>query len=206
MDIGGLFDEELEFTTTQVNGLTLRHMQQDAGQLKSGMPLVIWPAAYVLAEFLISHVPTGSSVIELGAGTGLVGLSLSKQRPDLRVCITDGEETSLELIRENAASNGCNVEVFQLSWGPVSADLFNQFDYVVGSDVVYAAKAVRPLLIAIQQLMKPQGVTFLANFKHRYNLHEATLQSTAMELGLDQIEQPSTADIRLIRLTNQSTS
>jgi 2-polyprenyl-3-methyl-5-hydroxy-6-metoxy-1,4-benzoquinol methylase len=226
MDIGALFDEELEYMHTSVHGLSLKHMQQDAGQLAVGMPLTIWPGAYVLAEFLIESLPDHSGLtcseqsvlplspssapshrrppfrlIELGAGTGLVGLSVSKQRPDISVTITDGELSSLELIRENAACNGCSADVMQLPWGSISADLEQQFDFVVGSDVVYAPDAVRPLLLSIRQLLKTEGEAYLANFKHRYNLHEALVKASAEEFGLDLAELESKSDIRLIQLT-----
>mmetsp|Transcript_1182 Transcript_1182/g.2882 ORF Transcript_1182/g.2882 Transcript_1182/m.2882 type:complete len:202 (+) Transcript_1182:1033-1638(+) len=199
MDIN-LFDEALEYEFTQVNGLTLKHMQLDAGQLKRGMPLTIWPASYVLAEYLIAHLPANSHVIELGTGTGLVGLSISKQRPDVHVTITDGDDTSLELVSENAEANGCKPQILKLSWGSASAELLNQFDFVVGSDVIYGSEAVKPLLTTVSQLMKPGGEAYLANFKHRYNMHEARVLATAAELSLQPTDLELDSEIRLIKL------
>jgi hypothetical protein len=88
----------------------------------------------------------------------------------------------LDLIRENAAFNGCSTDVMQLPRRTVSADL--ELDFVVGSEVCYAANAVASLAHN-KTAAEDRGEANSGNFKHCYNLHEAVLKVSAEEFGLD---------------------
>ena len=64
------------------------------------------PARRVV-QFL-EHAPSlvrGKRVVEVGAGTGLVGLALAAGA-GARVCATDGDARVVELLRQNAGANG----------------------------------------------------------------------------------------------------
>jgi len=119
-----------------------------------------WEAALALAEYLIvSHlgrfykfpgaaviagerlVEEVGSVLELGAGTGLVGIVAARLGAG-RVVVTDGDEGVCDALKAGLERNGVAdvMSVRRLIWGEEEegegADEGERFDLVVGADVV----------------------------------------------------------------------
>mgnify|MGYP003319262000 CR=1 FL=1 len=49
----------------------------------------VWPAAHALLRHCVDRLPPGSSLLELGSGTGWFGDLLATQRPDLTIVLTE---------------------------------------------------------------------------------------------------------------------
>lgn len=118
-----------------------------------------WEAALALAEYLICchlsriynvasvhPVATGQtlvleteSVLELGAGTGLVGITAARLGAKM-VVATDGDEGVCEALKSAVDRNGVGdvVAVKKLLWGEGGGGEGEEekFDLVVGADVV----------------------------------------------------------------------
>jgi len=80
---------------------------------------VTWPAGQVLAEYLVKLGPRfvqGRTILELGSGTGLVGLVGGALGGEL-VWITD-QAPLLDIMRRNVVLNqlASNVMVSELNW------------------------------------------------------------------------------------------
>ena len=109
---------------------------------------LVWPVAQSLCKFLVEHSDhiCGKSVLEVGAGTGLVGLTCASLGSEL-VVITDMAD-SLPICRSNVSTNislipaSCKVYVEELLWGckphlEALLGMHGAFDVIVASDVVY---------------------------------------------------------------------
>jgi release factor glutamine methyltransferase len=72
-------------------------------------------------------------VLDLGTGTGCIGITLALENPDWIVLATDVSNNSIELARNNASAlKVSNVHFKQGSWwGPVTPD--EQFDLIVSN-------------------------------------------------------------------------
>lgn len=92
MDLGSLFSSEIQYEDESILGITLKLKPRDSGQLDSAMHLTVWPSADRLCELIPSMIPQNSEILELGAGTGLVGLYTAKLFSSCSVLITDGNE------------------------------------------------------------------------------------------------------------------
>eukprot|EP00698_Gefionella_okellyi_P018442 TRINITY_DN551_c0_g1_i2.p1 TRINITY_DN551_c0_g1~~TRINITY_DN551_c0_g1_i2.p1 ORF type:complete len:231 (-),score=52.13 TRINITY_DN551_c0_g1_i2:1014-1667(-) len=111
----------------------------------------VWDGALVLSHFFENPdvFPLGcfknKRVIELGSGTGLVGIVIALLGAN--VTLTD-LTPMLPLIQENVTRNvpSANVRVVAHEWGSDVSDLGGPFDYVVLSDPLYIPKTY-PLLI-----------------------------------------------------------
>eukprot|EP00929_Paragymnodinium_shiwhaense_P068439 TRINITY_DN34412_c0_g1_i1.p1 TRINITY_DN34412_c0_g1~~TRINITY_DN34412_c0_g1_i1.p1 ORF type:complete len:338 (+),score=66.00 TRINITY_DN34412_c0_g1_i1:40-1014(+) len=118
---------------------------------------IIWDSGVSLAKFFhwneaMSKVakseaaasPIAShSVLELGAGTGIVGLSMAQL--GARVVLTDYEAELCGLMMQNAAANDLEaaVTVCELDWKQRGSYLSaSSFDVVVAADVIYSGKEV----------------------------------------------------------------
>jgi len=133
--------------------------QKDVGE----EAVVVWDAALVLAYFLLKQdlIQPDTKVLELGAGTGAVGL-VAATLGAKRVVITDLPRI-LPLLQEGIALNPnlSNIEARALSWGH-QEDL-DQLDFVpdlvLVSDCIYYEASVDPLISTLKSLVGSQTAT-----------------------------------------------
>ncbi|KAG8432753.1 hypothetical protein GDO86_017118 [Hymenochirus boettgeri] len=104
-----------------------------------------------------------SSVIELGAGTGLVGIVAALLGAD--VTITD-RDVALEFLRMNVKDNlPCDilrkVSVKSLNWGQ-SLDDFSKYDFILGADIIYLEETFSDLLKTFLHVTSENSVILLS--------------------------------------------
>ena len=121
----------------------------------------IWDSALVLAERLaaahdqLEFSVQGKSVIELGAGAGLPGLTAARLGAS-RVVLTD-VGALIPGLRKNVEANGLGdrVEVSQLVWGSdESTAELREFDVVLMSDVFFDAEEMAALAKTVKKVCK----------------------------------------------------
>lgn len=136
-----------------------------------GVAAVIWDAAIVLGRYLekIADCLAEKKVIELGAGTGFVGIIASLLGG--RVTITD-RRMALNVTRMNVEGNlgekQKSVEIKELEWGQNISSFSPPFDYVLGADIVYIEDTFNNLLKTLQDLCDENSVVLLS-CKIRYD-------------------------------------
>ncbi|EFJ17374.1 hypothetical protein SELMODRAFT_114854, partial [Selaginella moellendorffii] len=145
----------------------------------------VWDSSVVFAKFLEKNCNrgqlngvqmAGKRAIELGAGCGVAGLAMALM--GCNVVLTDQVEV-LPLLLKNVERNVAriklasvtstsesvgNVSVAELDWGNSChiAALEPPFDFIIGTDVVYAAQHLEPLLTTILSLCGPRATVVLA--------------------------------------------
>lgn len=120
----------------------------------------LWPSALKMAAAVLQpDWPVGTSVLELGAGIGLVGLA-SMLRGD-KVTFSDYDVTALHLCRFNARLNGLSdPELLPLDWREIPA---RKFPVLIGCEVTYDAKLHGPLLDLIDVMLESDGICWLGD-------------------------------------------
>ncbi|KIP01211.1 hypothetical protein PHLGIDRAFT_40961, partial [Phlebiopsis gigantea 11061_1 CR5-6] len=134
-----------------------------------------WGGACLMADLLVESPPAFAlcpthgrplRVLELGAGTGLVGLAASAALAahDTRadVVLTDFHTTVLENLRSNAAANfpdaagPVHVSVHPLDWAdtPLTAPFDHPFDVVLGADIVYELEHAHWIKACVERLLR----------------------------------------------------
>lgn len=134
----------------------------------------------------------GCSVIELGSGMGLLGISMSVRAA--RVVITDIDPSILRIVAANAAANGAtNVVVERLGYGSDSAaglrGRYGRFDRVVGADIVYSATVIRPIFESVHELLTEDG-SFSLGFVDRSENFLGLIRAAAEEFGFVESQPP----------------
>lgn len=113
---------------------------------------VLWPSGVSLSKYLVNRhsnparKETPTRILELGCGTGIVGLTLAKILPQSQVTLTDSETTLWPLLRKNISANFSEmrlneerVSIHGLDWRDTSTFLPPaEFDLIVASDVLYS--------------------------------------------------------------------
>ena len=118
----------------------------------------VWDAGVVLAEYILTdeHRKTKDckSCLDLGSGTGIVGLAAAASGKFTRVLLTDlPSVTPLlneNLHRNSSAVKNAEVQVQPLRWNNDSdvRDVLamGPFDVILGGDILYRPQLVDPLL------------------------------------------------------------
>jgi len=149
--------------------------EDEPGALQTGQRT--WPAAPFMADYLVQNWARTSAavcVLELGAGCGLLGLTLA-QLPGVKdVIMTDHDPGTLVLIREGIARNqvslreGARCEAVLVEWGgEVDACLLPKPGLgqeegteearvllIVGSDLIYSVDVVASLFQTVAGVLK----------------------------------------------------
>ncbi len=154
-------------------------------------------------------------VLELGSGTGLLGLGIAASMANSRVLLTDpGLEfnyaednlgSTLERLRlnllENAALTGGRASAAVLLWGNAThiADIAQRhepFDLIVGSDLLYDEKQHVALLATLEALSGAATVVVLAN-PQRYATMHRFHEKAAVAFAVTTVDAAATAASRL---------
>ena len=195
----GLFDSEHEFELETIESIEIKLKPRDAGQIDSQVHLTVWPAALEMCRQSHTFMRPGCKVLELGAGTGLLGIYIKKNF-DCDVTITDGNTESVELIQENAERNGASVRAEVLVWGNQGPDC----DIIVGSDIVYSKNVIRNLVSTIKQGLGQSGICYIANHFIRFgNLQKYFLEiCDEFQINVTEVKSLSNEDVVVISLSN----
>ena len=80
--------------------------------------LVPRPETELLVELALRQIPTDRSlrVCDLGTGSGIIAITLKKQRPLTTICATDVDPDCLELARANARRHQVDIDFIESDW------------------------------------------------------------------------------------------
>ncbi|NXA82635.1 MT21A methyltransferase, partial [Thryothorus ludovicianus] len=192
-------------------------LQQDWRRL--GVAAVVWDAAVVLCAYLeMEGIDLRDrSVIELGAGTGLLGIVvtlLGAKEPagvralystscSARVTITD-RAAALEFLESNVQANlppelRPRAVVKELTWGK---DLANfppgAFDFVLGADIVYLEETFAELLETLEHLCSERTVILLS-CRIRYERDLRFLKMLRERFSVSEVHYESSKDVHIYK-------
>ncbi len=165
-------DIRLELFTVETIDPFIEALEEKASTGLAAFPywVKIWEAAIALAAHLSEQKPdTDRTVIELGAGTGVVGLFLAASGHN--VTLTDFNDNALKLIKKNIDYNDIgSASVQKLDWHRF--DPPGRYDIVCGAELVYRQQDIRPALEAVSSVVKPDGTVYLAHDIKRLSMVE----------------------------------
>ncbi|EGG14371.1 hypothetical protein DFA_12143 [Cavenderia fasciculata] len=209
--------EEVEIYHYNINDINLKIKGQQLQNINTqpSTGLLPWPAASILFNFIAinNNLFNNKKVLELGTGVGVCGLVASKFCAS--ILMTDGDLSTLGQLSDNLDLNSSIFKVKpsirHLYWGKdnqgtldsVQKD-FNEFDIVIGSDLIYQDASIEPLFYTVNQLLSksnPENAFYLS-FLDRKN-HLPILEKVSSSYGFEMQSLP--VDSFLTDLTNVST-
>lgn len=119
----------------------------------------IWPSAYALAKYVENINCERKSVLELGSGVGLAGVSCGKL--GAFVTFSDYEDEALKFCEFNALQN--NLTKFStknIDWR--NPELDQAFDIVIGADIVYEERQFIPVINMLKKFLNVGGKAYIA--------------------------------------------
>ncbi|OUM65320.1 hypothetical protein PIROE2DRAFT_60115 [Piromyces sp. E2] len=187
------FKNEVKIKQNLDNEITLH---QNTGNL-------VWDGAYILSKYLYRLKLRDKKCIELGCGTGLVGISAWTYGAD--VTLTDIEDV-IPLVEENVNFNVDKVlkendntndnqltnniklskdkiRIKTLNWGVENCKELDTFDIVFGSEILYYSKSHKALIETLQHICNKNTLCVFI-YKTR-NLGEEHFFKLAKEEGFN---------------------
>ena len=142
--------------------------------------LIPRPETEILVETAIKMIDRGARVVDIGTGSGCIAVTLSQERPDLRITATDASVASLAVARRNGANR------------LIASDLLNafvrDFDWIVSNPPYIAAADVERLATEVRDYEPraaltpgPAGTEAIENI-----LDQAGRASVILEIGFRQ--------------------
>eukprot|EP01138_Halocafeteria_seosinensis_P015100 gb/GECG01015413.1/.p1 GENE.gb/GECG01015413.1/~~gb/GECG01015413.1/.p1 ORF type:complete len:301 (+),score=23.63 gb/GECG01015413.1/:1-903(+) len=130
----------------------------------------IWPSALVLGQHFMNLVARrspssdssyfeGKTVVELGAGCGVLSVLLDKLGAHVVSTEAAGNTSLLEQLAHTRTLNGSNFVIQRLTWGDMSSDMvrwlgqLNNVDCIVASDVLYDSSTFEDVLATCSLLL-----------------------------------------------------
>ncbi|XP_075708070.1 EEF1A lysine methyltransferase 3 [Rhinoderma darwinii] len=163
-DVGSLFsDTYTEESCYKFCGRELRITQHFGANL--GVAAPVWDAALCMCTYFEEQKLNfkGKKVIELGAGTGIVGILVSLLGG--HVTVTDLPH-ALPQISKNVSVNVPSdhaPNVCALSWGIDQEHFPRDYDFVLGADIVYLKETYDLLVQTLLHLCGPHTTIFLSS-------------------------------------------
>lgn len=159
------------YYTHDNSGHVLLHEQPAVISAQGGTGHRTWEAALALTDFLLTPDPATKAsldrtqrVVELGAGTGLVGLVAARVLPSVRqVVLTDGDDGVVDKLQANIVLNPFTTDTATGKQPEVSATRFfwgedkpsAPTDLVLAADVTYDASVIPHLVTALSDFLTP---------------------------------------------------
>uniref|UniRef100_A0A8C7XX42 Eukaryotic elongation factor 2 lysine methyltransferase n=1 Tax=Oryzias sinensis TaxID=183150 RepID=A0A8C7XX42_9TELE len=126
--------------------------------------LVTWEAALYLAEWALDHPQlfAGRTVLELGSGVGMSGISICRSCSPRRFVFSDCHPAVLQKLRQNVRLNGLGsdsrpaVRVDRLDWTTATGEELRAIgaDAVVAADVVFDPDLTGSLVQLLSKLLQ----------------------------------------------------
>ncbi len=120
----------------------------------------LWPAAIPMSQAVLNaDWPEGTRVLELGCGSGLVGVAARMK--GCRVTLSDYESRSVQLAGHNARINGfTDVEAVELDWRTPPK---RTYPVILGCDLLYEQRNLLPILDLLEVMLEPGGCCWIAD-------------------------------------------
>ncbi len=123
---------------------------------------LIWESALVLGgQVLGSGSLAGKTVLDLGCGVGITGISAALA--GARVTFADVMPEAVVLARQNAARNRVDGEFVRFDLRAPDGFHGRRFDRVLASDLLYERGQPRAMLAALDLLLAPGGAALLSD-------------------------------------------
>lgn len=110
---------------------------------------------------LLQNIDVGNlcgKVLDLGCGTGVVGIILGTFNKKISIDMVDVNERAIELARENIKLNNLNNNIFV---SDVYSNVKDKYDYIITNPPIRAGKdVVRKFLLGAKDYLNDNGILF----------------------------------------------
>ncbi|KAI8899908.1 S-adenosyl-L-methionine-dependent methyltransferase [Globomyces pollinis-pini] len=172
-------------------------IKEDTALISKGTTgLSTWGACLLCIEYLSTNLNLlkDRDIIELGSGTGLLSIALSKLGSN-NVHATDISYLELRRIQENSKLNELDLECSILNWEFPEINWTG--DFIVSTDCVFNPDLILPLLKTISYLLKKSRLKFCLlglTVRNQETFGDFVNECKNMELNLEYLQSVDLTD------------
>lgn len=149
---------------------------------------VVWPSGQMLAQLMGSYAVDGLRILEVGCGLALASLVLQRRGADITV--SDYHPEMPKFLKNNTALNDlADISIIDGDWSDEEGSV-EQFDLIIGSDILYERNHHAMLSAFIHRHAKPQAQVVIVDPNRG---HVGKFNRRMAELGYDCSEQRTEA-------------
>ena len=132
----------------------------------------------MMLEAILAEDLSGKTVLDMGCGTGILGILASKKGAS-KITAADISEWAVSGTKENAALN--HIQNIQVHWGDAALPVLEQYDFIFAN---IHKNVLMEDLPAYNRFLYPGGIIFLSGF-YLHDLED--IKKRAQGLGLQYI-------------------
>jgi len=146
-------------------------------QQGAGLGMSVWDCGVMMAKYLELQ-PTeffeGKTFVELGSGTGVLGLVCAALGGTVIVSDKDDEKPIIDLLKGNLERNPVgDIRYMPLTWGveehaDALLESVGHIDYILATDVIYCNEIVMPLVQTLKKICSKEAKVFLGYEYHHF--------------------------------------
>jgi predicted nicotinamide N-methyase len=160
----------------------------------------LWNSSFLVMDYLKRHpLPSGTRVLELGCGRGLLGLFCAK-RFGARVHGIDADPNVLPYLQLHAEVNGLTMTAERRSFDRLTSAFLGEFDLIVGADICFWDDLSRQLRNLIRRARRGGAGRVMIADPGRPPFHALAEHCAAR---LDAVEQMEMRLRRPVRVTGE---
>ena len=110
------------------------------------------PDTEILVQSVLSNIGEARNILDLGTGTGCVGISLDLMLPNVTVVASDISDKALKVARLNSNENGAEVEFILSDW---LKNITRKFDIIVSNPPYISSKDFHSLPLDVKKFDPP---------------------------------------------------
>ena len=145
----------------------------------------VWPGSFVLGRLLRKYEPQGKSLLELGAGCGVLSL-VAARYGFTRVVVSDVVDEALCFAKANVLRNNLQdiIEVARVDVTTPGRDprFAGGFDLMAASEILYLDALHRPLVKFVDRHLAPGGKALFCTDMARAKPHFAKLAAKTFKV------------------------
>lgn len=96
---------------------------------------------YVLLKTIVQNVEISGKILDIGCGYGVIAIVLDKMFNNAKFCLTDVNQTAIELSTENAKLNNSK-NIYSIKLSNAYENIDETFDFIVSNPPIKAGKNV----------------------------------------------------------------
>lgn len=170
-----------------------------------GVAAVVWDSAVVLCEFLEreKHLVKNKNIIELGSGTGLVGLVAAYLGGNVTVTERESVLDNLHsIVKENIQDDKTTeINVLKLDWRDDLTNSFSpEYDLILGADIIYIEETFPDLQRTLLYLSNRPNCMILLSCKIRYEKDSKFLEKMGNDFTVKRLVYEPERDISIYKI------
>jgi len=185
-----------KFEVTTIAYLPIETLMANAAKDVEISGQKLWCGSLAVAEYLLGNTSwiKDCTVVELGAGTGVLGM-LCKRLGARRVVLTDNDIRSLHHMKSDCTHNNVEAEVVALDWFTADCAALSPLDCplrLVAGDVLYKKVLLAPFMRTVRDILSSGSgeAEMLLCHVPRAGVQQADVVSCALENSLTAEPQP----------------